>query len=247
MHHEIHTPTRSWTRNVDGSGKVLRIIAVASFALGFACDAVRGDELDALKQRFKTRYPQILKWKGSGKIGETWQGKIAAISPEALKERAVADLIDAENRDREALYRELAAEAKTTPQVVAQRNAMRNFERAQDRHLVMARDNLWRSKADYARLRDYQKKGKLGESITGFLEPVQASFLSDRKLKNLMEKDNDLRRKAYEAIAKKDRKRSYEQVARQQGETNLKHAAVGYFIKKADGQWHRVEPKKRKD
>ncbi len=63
-----------------------------------------------LKARMKARYPKLKPFLERGFVGETADGFLVLRDPKALslKERAqLKRLIEAENRDREALYREV--------------------------------------------------------------------------------------------------------------------------------------------
>ena len=83
-----------------------------------------------LKNNFKKRYPAVIALKREGKIGETSTGTLEAVRPKFMKDPRVRKIMNAENADRETLYALMAQEQKTTPRVVARRNAKRNFSKA---------------------------------------------------------------------------------------------------------------------
>jgi uncharacterized protein YdbL (DUF1318 family) len=83
--------------------------------------------MDELKARFAERLPQLRALKADGKIGETAAGAVEARITITLADSAT---LAEENKDRITLYRLIAQRENTTPEVVAQRNAQRNFQRA---------------------------------------------------------------------------------------------------------------------
>lgn len=103
------------------------ILHCAAWLLILACAPAMGDELDELKQRFQARYPALEQLKHAGVIGETDGGLVEAVR---AVDAAASRLIREENSDRLRLYAILAQQQGVPSAVVAQRNAMRNFERA---------------------------------------------------------------------------------------------------------------------
>ena len=120
------------------------IMAVIIVAWGASATASVEDQLSKLKRSFMNRYQQLLKLKGEGKIGETWDGWIEAVRPEYMREAAVRTVVDGENRDRGELYRLMAAQQNVTTAVVAQRNAARLAEKALPGHYFKGKDGVWR-------------------------------------------------------------------------------------------------------
>jgi uncharacterized protein YdbL (DUF1318 family) len=83
-----------------------------------------------LRARFEQRFQQLKQIKRAGKIGETSSGLVEAVKGDLQdKEKS---LVDDENADRTELYALIAKQEGVSPQVVAERNAKRNFERAGD-------------------------------------------------------------------------------------------------------------------
>ncbi len=102
------------------------LAAMSLLAAGQAATTLAAD-LGELRRRFQERYPALLEIKRAGKAGETYLGYVE-VRTEVTKDQQT--LIGQENADRRTLYEELARQEKTTPEVVAERNAKRNFERA---------------------------------------------------------------------------------------------------------------------
>jgi uncharacterized protein YdbL (DUF1318 family) len=118
------------------------------FVLGALCSVARAattQELQ-LQKRFQERYPKLLEQKSAGKIGETFQGFVEAVKDDYAKEEAVSSLVNGENADRTELYKLLAAQQKITPEVVAERNAVRNFQRARAGDYLKGQDGRWTQK-----------------------------------------------------------------------------------------------------
>ena len=100
--------------------------------------------MESLRERFKTRLPQIQKLKSEGVIGETVKGYVDFVKD---KPADAVPIVKDENADREALYKLLADKENTTPEKVAERNAKRNFEKAKPGEYLQESDGKWRKKA----------------------------------------------------------------------------------------------------
>ena len=99
-------------------------------------------ELDALQARFKERDGAVRKLKSAGVVGETSDGLLDYVEK---RDADAAKVVDAENADRRKLYALIAEKENVTPEVVAQRNAKRNFERARAGEFLKE-DGKWRKK-----------------------------------------------------------------------------------------------------
>lgn len=100
-------------------------------------------DLGALKESFKQRYPALQELKTSGKIGETSAGWVEAVKGGA--DAKVNAVIAAENADRKTLYAALAVQQGIAAELVAQRNANRNFEKAAKGEWLKS-DGAWKQK-----------------------------------------------------------------------------------------------------
>ena len=92
-----------------------------------AAPAAVSPEEAALQKRFKARYPQLQQFKRDGVIGETDAGYVDFVKQKAEK---AATVVDEENADRKTLYKLIADKEGITIEVVAQRAAKRNFDKA---------------------------------------------------------------------------------------------------------------------
>jgi uncharacterized protein YdbL (DUF1318 family) len=126
---------------------VLSIVSGLFFLLGAGISAAAGDEQRAeLKASFKARYPKLLALKDEGRVGETWDGFVAAVKDEYLKDGTVKRIIEEENSDRRAFYKLLAEEHNTTPEVVASRNAARIAKEASPGQYFKNKEGAWQQK-----------------------------------------------------------------------------------------------------
>lgn len=96
--------------------------------------------MDELKMRFEQRFPELRKLKTDGVIGETAAG---AVEVRTSVSSSATALIAEENRDRVTLYKLIAQREGTTPEVVAQRNGQRNFQRANAGDWLKGSDGRW--------------------------------------------------------------------------------------------------------
>lgn len=125
-------------------------------AVGCCLTTAHGDSMDELKQRFKERYPAVASLKTDGKVGEVHTGYLGLVEDGAGqnkvtvagKEMSVAELIVAENADRTKLYEQLAKQLDTTVEKIAQRNAIRNFEKAGPNEYLKLKNRPWTRKKD---------------------------------------------------------------------------------------------------
>jgi uncharacterized protein YdbL (DUF1318 family) len=113
--------------------KTLRAAMAFSLALLVACasTAAEGPTLPELKKRFKERIEQLNALKAEGKVGETLDGRVAAVDPSILEDEETKAFLEAENADRQSVYRIMAKQEGTSPETVARINAKRNYEKAQ--------------------------------------------------------------------------------------------------------------------
>lgn len=122
----------------------LLTVMLAAMFVGFGAASVHADDLNDLKQRFQQRYPHLVKAKAAGTIGETSKGYVEAVKGSVPGD--VAKLMADENADRRKLYEILAKKEGTTPEHIAERNAIRNFERARSGEYLKGRDGQWHQK-----------------------------------------------------------------------------------------------------
>lgn len=136
--------------------KILTAMLLACLLLPAAAHA---DDMSNLKQRFKERYPVLLKLREAGTVGEMYNGLTDAVDKESLTDkieekgrdepRTLKEFLKAENDDRIQLYKLIAEETKTSVETVAKHNAARNFEKAKkDEFLKPSKEAAWVRKKD---------------------------------------------------------------------------------------------------
>jgi len=124
--------------------RVFSVWVAVLVSLVASASARAGDTMAELQERFKQRYAQIQKLKTAGTLGETYLGYLGA--PAAIDDAASA-LMNDENADRKKLYTLIADKEETTPEKVAERNAVRNFGKAQSGEYLKGPDGSWKKKA----------------------------------------------------------------------------------------------------
>ncbi|MDP9173806.1 MAG: YdbL family protein [Planctomycetota bacterium] len=122
-------------------------VALAALLLTALCAPSYADTAqDALKKRAEERYPKLRAAKDAGKIGEDSGGMIEAVDPKFLQDSDLAKLVNDENNDRTELYRLIAQASQTTPDLVAQEAAKRNFANAKSGDYLKGPDGAWQRK-----------------------------------------------------------------------------------------------------
>jgi uncharacterized protein len=103
------------------------------------------DVRSELKERMKARYPLLEQLRDAGKVGETREGEAKLVKVSFGTDKAdakdptkgtVAEVVDAENKDRRQLYEVLAKELKLTPAEVGKQNGLRNLDKAKPEHWI---------------------------------------------------------------------------------------------------------------
>jgi uncharacterized protein YdbL (DUF1318 family) len=135
------------TRARTTQNRLFFALILAALALATLSPSSRADSpQDALKQKFEQRYPALRTAKDQEKIGETCAGFVEAIEAKYLTDPAIKKLIDDENADRTQLYKMIADDAQTTPDVVATRAGVHNFEEAENNDFLKFADGSWHQK-----------------------------------------------------------------------------------------------------
>jgi uncharacterized protein YdbL (DUF1318 family) len=204
---------------------------------------------ESLQKRFEQRYPQLIKLKEAGRVGETHDGLVAAVLAPFRDDRDIRAFIEQENEDRRQLYELLRDDlrrrsppeerAKITAEVVARRNAKREFEKADAGEWLLVTESTWIQKRElprYEKLLELKKEGKVGETWGGYVEAVRPEYASEPAIAQLIKKDNEVRLKRYEELAE-SRDRSEAEVAREHAEGYFKAAEPRHFLKTQDGHW----------
>ena len=99
-----------------------------------------------MRDRFEKRLPDITALKKEGKVGETFDGYLEAVTPAGAANAKIAELIKAENTDRLAYYQAVARAAQSDIGYVGELSAMKRFEAAQKGEYLRYRDGTWKQK-----------------------------------------------------------------------------------------------------
>ncbi len=76
------------------------------------------------------KYPLFHALKTSGKIGETYKGYVAAVNEADMNDHTIKTVVEGANRDRAMIYGTLAKQENSSVDLIAARNAERNFRQA---------------------------------------------------------------------------------------------------------------------
>lgn len=95
-----------------------------------------------IKSRMKSRLSTITTLKAKGIIGENNKGYLEFLGSDKSKK----DVIDAENKDRETVYTDIAKEQKTTAEVVGRRRATQIAEKANPGEWIQKESGEWYQK-----------------------------------------------------------------------------------------------------
>ena len=148
--------------------------AAASLALLFAVSSLAQeggtppqDPRLELKERLKERNGAIERLRDAEKVGETDAGLTDVVKPAYGQDKAdpadpksptIAALLEAENKDRKALYELLAKDLKVTPEEVGKQKGIRSLEKAKYTHWVKL-DGRWVQKKDvHAKKKESEKE-----------------------------------------------------------------------------------------
>lgn len=85
----------------------------------FISSSIYAANINQIKAAMKARIPELTRLKLKGVVGEDNRGFLSFRGPS----REGADIVDAENRDRQVVYRAIAAKTGATPQDVGMRRA----------------------------------------------------------------------------------------------------------------------------
>lgn len=92
-----------------------------------------------IKERMKQRLPVISSLKAEGIVGETNQGYLGFVSGNQAK----ADVVAAENKDRKAIYKQIAKQQGASVELVQKRRAQTLAERAKPGQYIQNAAGAW--------------------------------------------------------------------------------------------------------
>jgi uncharacterized protein YdbL (DUF1318 family) len=113
--------------------KILTFLIIGFFVLGATAFA------DDIKARMKNRLPEIKKLKAEGIVGEDNKGYLQFVGGNKAK----ADVVAAENKDRKTVYAAIAKQQGTTAELVGKRRALQIAKKANPGEWVQDASGKW--------------------------------------------------------------------------------------------------------
>jgi uncharacterized protein YdbL (DUF1318 family) len=113
--------------------KILTFLIIGFFVLGATAFA------DDIKARMKNRLPVIKKLKTEGIVGEDKKGYLQFVGGNKAK----ADVVAAENKDRKTVYTAIAKQQGTTAELVGKRRALQIAKKAAPGEWVQDAGGNW--------------------------------------------------------------------------------------------------------
>lgn len=120
---------------------MLTLILFVMAGLGLVASAAWGGAAE-IKARMAERLPVIMELKQKGVVGENSQGLLEFVG--AAVENA--DVVEAENKDRNIVYQAIAKKTGTTPETVGQRRAQQIAENAGSGEWLKDESGQWKQK-----------------------------------------------------------------------------------------------------
>ena len=126
---------------------VAAVVFVAALVPQAHAERSKSEIVRSLSDRYKTLYGLI----SSHKVGETHKGLAEAVDSKFLGEKikvgtktlTVRQILDAENKDRRALYAIIAREQRVSPDVVAAQNGARKRSTLKKGQYFRGKDGKW--------------------------------------------------------------------------------------------------------
>jgi len=116
--------------------KILTFLLIGFFVLGVSAFA------DDIKARMKNRLPVIKELKAQGIVGEDNKGYLQFVGGDKAK----ADVVAAENKDRKTVYAAIAKQQGTTAELVGKRRALQIAKKANPGEWVQDAGGNWTKK-----------------------------------------------------------------------------------------------------
>lgn len=113
--------------------KILTLLLIGTFMTGVSAFA------DDIKARMKNRLPVIKELKAKGIVGEDNKGFLQFVGGNKAK----ADVVAAENKDRKTVYAAIAKQQGTTAELVGKRRALQIAKKANSGEWVQDANAKW--------------------------------------------------------------------------------------------------------
>lgn len=122
--------------------KTKKIVLLTILVVLVSIVGVQGAFPNGIKERMKQRLPGIVQMKLDGIVGENAQGFLEFVTGN----RVNADLIAAENKDRQAVYSAISAQQGVDVETVGKRRAIQIFSQAQQGEYLKNEQGVWYKK-----------------------------------------------------------------------------------------------------
>lgn len=119
--------------------KTALVLVLAVLASMFV---VQGTFANGIKERMKQRLPVIVQMKLDGVVGENSHGFLEFVTANKVN----ADVVEAENSDRKAVYSAISAQQGVDAQTVGKRRAIQIFGQAQSGEYLKNEQGTWYKK-----------------------------------------------------------------------------------------------------
>ena len=113
--------------------KIFTLLLIGFFIAGATAYA------DDIKARMKKRLPVIIELKSKGIVGENNKGYLEFVGDKKVS----ADVVAAENKDRQTVYEAIAKQQATTAELVGKRRALQIAKRATPGEWVQDAGGNW--------------------------------------------------------------------------------------------------------
>jgi uncharacterized protein YdbL (DUF1318 family) len=115
---------------------ILTFVLIGIFLVGVSASA------DDIKARMKKRLPVLKELKAKGIVGEDNKGYLQFVG----EQKANADVVAAENKDRKTVYEAIAKQQGTTAELVGKRRALQLAQKAGPGEWVQDKSGKWLQK-----------------------------------------------------------------------------------------------------
>lgn len=122
--------------------RTIKYLVPTLLALSFVMFCVQAGFAQGIKDRMLSRLPVINELKAQGLLGENNQGFLEFRS----ENKPNADVINAENSDRQEVYTAIAARQNATPALVGQTRAAQIAEKEAPGTWIQSADGAWTKK-----------------------------------------------------------------------------------------------------
>lgn len=122
--------------------KQIKILLTVSWVLLAMLALDTAGFAESIKERMKSRLPDIIELKSKGLVGENFYGYLEFIGDEQERK----DVVAAENKDRRKVYQAIAQQQDTTAELVGKRRALQIAENADPGEWLQDASGNWYQK-----------------------------------------------------------------------------------------------------